>query len=84
MTYVPIKPVETRHLNPHQAQLRPPTAYETALGDAIERAFAAGHWALPALVQALNTAGSLTPNNQAWTLDNFPPVMAAFEAQYAV
>jgi hypothetical protein len=35
-------------------------------------------------VQALNTAGSLTPNNQAWTLDNFPPVMAAFEAQYAV
>jgi hypothetical protein len=60
-----------RYLDPHQARTRAPTSYEDLLGDAIERAFAAGHWELDALVAYLNKSGPLGPNGQVWTADSF-------------
>jgi hypothetical protein len=66
-----------RYLNPDQARQRPPTAYQDQLGDALERAFAAGHWELDALLAQLNHSGPLAPNGQAWTADNFQAEMAA-------
>jgi len=44
-----------------------PTAYESLLGDSIERAFAAGIHDLGGLVAYLNQAGPAGPNGQAWT-----------------
>ncbi|MEN9559512.1 MAG: hypothetical protein RLZZ502_723 [Pseudomonadota bacterium] len=55
------------YLNPHQARKRPPTSYEVLLGDAIERAFAAGHWQLPELVAYLNRSGPKAMNDGEWT-----------------
>jgi hypothetical protein len=66
-----------RYLNPHQARLRPPTAYEDQLGDAMERAFAAGHWELDALVAQLNQGGPAAPDGQPWTPESFQAEMAA-------
>lgn len=60
-----------RYLEPHQARLRPPTQYENLLGDAIERAFAQGITALPALVAYLNAFGPPAQHAEAWTEDNF-------------
>jgi hypothetical protein len=65
-----------RYLNPHQARQRPPTPYEDQLGDAIERAFAAGHWELDALLQALNLSGPRAPDGQPWTASSFQAEMA--------
>ncbi|ALK32399.1 hypothetical protein bpln_2g01150 [Burkholderia plantarii] len=65
-----------RYLEPHQARQRPPTQYENLLGDAIERAFAQGITALPALVAYLNDFGPRTQNAEAWTEDNFRTEMA--------
>jgi hypothetical protein len=56
-----------RYLDPHQARQRPATTYEDLLGDAIERAFAAGVHDLPGLVEHLNHNGLATPSGQAWT-----------------
>ena len=56
------------YLNPHQARRRQPTPYEDLLGDAIERAYAAGIHDLPALVAHLNRHGPGCPhNNGIWT-----------------
>jgi hypothetical protein len=65
-----------RYLNPHQARQRPPSAYEDQLGDALERAFAAGHWELDALLVQLNQSGLPTPHGQPWSADNFQAEMA--------
>ncbi len=65
-----------RYLNPHQARPRPPTAYEDQLGDALERAFAGGHWELDALIAQLNHSGPTAPGGQPWTADNFQAEMA--------
>jgi hypothetical protein len=65
-----------RYLNPHQARQRPATAYEDQLGDAMERAFAAGHWELDALVAQLNQSGPATPDGQPWTAASFQAQMA--------
>jgi hypothetical protein len=65
-----------RYLNPRQARQRPPTAYEDQLGDALERAFAAGHWELDAMLAQLNQSGLLTPSGQPWSADNFQAEMA--------
>ena len=71
MTTIPIHNLPQRYLQPHQAQQRPPTSFEDLLGDALERAFGAGHWELDALVAQLNKTGPLGPNGQAWTADTF-------------
>ena len=65
-----------RYLNPHQARRRPATPYEDQLGDAMERAFAAGHWELDALVVQLNQSGPLAPDGRPWTTDSFQAEMA--------
>jgi hypothetical protein len=65
-----------RYLNPYQARQRPPTAYENQLGDAMERAFAAGHWELDALVAQLNQSGCAAPDGKAWTNESFQAEMA--------
>jgi hypothetical protein len=62
---------EARYFEPHQARTRAPTTYEDLLGDAIERAFGAGHWELDALVAQLNKSGPLAPNSQPWTAESF-------------
>ena len=51
----------------HQHLDRAPTAYESLLGDSIERAFAQGLHDLESLVAYLNQAGPAAPNGQAWT-----------------
>jgi hypothetical protein len=65
-----------RYLNPHQARQRPATPYEDQLADAMERAFAAGHWELDALVAQLNQSGPLAPDGLAWTAERFQAEMA--------
>ena len=67
---------QDRYLDPHQARERPPTPYEDLLGDAIERAYAAGIHELPALVAQLNRSGPMGPNGQPWTETSFPAEMA--------
>ena len=67
---------EDRWLQPHQARDREPTAFESLLGDAIERAFAAGTHDLAGVVAALNRTGPNAPNGQAWTEAGFTALMA--------
>ena len=69
-----------RFLNPHQARQRTPTTYEDLLGDAIERAFAAGIQDLPGLVEALNASGLASPTGAPWTDANYREAMAALAA----
>ena len=65
-----------RYLQPRQAQKRPPTSYESLLGDAIERAFADGAHTLPELVAYLNRTGPLSENSAQWTEQSFQALMA--------
>ena len=65
-----------RYLNPHQARQRPTTPYEDLLGDAIERAFGAGHWELEALVGHLNKTGPLAMNSLPWTVESYQTEIA--------
>ena len=69
-----------RYLDPHQARQRAPTTYEDLLGDAIERAFAAGVHDLPALVQSLNDSGLSSPDGSPWTEASYRDAMAALAA----
>lgn len=71
---------DDRYLQPHQARQRPPTTYEDLLGDAIERAFAAGIHDLPGLVEQLNQSGLATPSGQPWTEAGYREAMAALGA----
>lgn len=69
-------PSTERYLDPHQARRRLPTSYEDLLGDAIERAFAAGAHELPDLVARLNGTGPASENGQPWTEASFTALMA--------
>jgi len=69
-------PVVASYLEPHQARTRKPTAYEDLLGDSIERAYAAGHHEIDALLGYLNQAGPLAPDSQPWTPERFTTEMA--------
>ena len=71
MNDIPIHALPERFLDQHQARTRPPTTFEDLLGDAIERAFSAGHWELDALVTQLNKTGPLGPNGNLWTASSF-------------
>lgn len=64
-----------RFLSMHQARTRAPTAYDDALGDALEAAFARGIHDVPGLAAALNQAAIATPSGERWTEQNFPTVM---------
>ena len=65
-----------RYLNPHQARQRAPTAFESLLGDALERAFGAGQQGLADVVAALNRSGPNAPDGQPWTEAGFTALMA--------
>ena len=73
MKMIPV--ITERYLDPHQARARAPTSFEDLLGDAIERAFGAGHWELEALVAYLNQCGPLGPNGQPWTPQSYQSVI---------
>jgi len=70
-----IQVIPERYLDPHQARPRNSTSYEDLLGDAIERAFGAGHWELEALLVHLNKSGPLGPNGQPWTAETYQSVI---------
>ena len=59
------------YLDPHQARDRVPDDYQNLLGDAIERAYAAGIHDLAGLVGRLNEACVPTPNGRTWTAELF-------------
>jgi Recombinase-like helix-turn-helix domain len=59
------------YLNPNQARDREPDDWQNLLGDAIERAFAAGIHDLPGLVASLNEAKLPAPNGQPWSTELF-------------
>ncbi|MDB5749644.1 MAG: hypothetical protein JWP65_65 [Ramlibacter sp.] len=67
---------DDRYLSPHQARPRPPTSFEDLLGDAIERAYAAGIHDLPGLVASLNRTGPSADNGQPWTEASYTELMA--------
>lgn len=67
-----------RYLQPRQAQKRQPTSYESLLGDAVERAFGAGIYELPGLVENLNGQGMTTPAGEPWTEANYRAAMQEF------
>jgi len=69
-----------RYLEPNQARQRATTTYEDLLGDAIERAFAAGVHDLPGLVEALNRNGLANPDGLPWTEANYREAMAVLGA----
>lgn len=64
----------------HQNRSAPPTAYESLLGDSIERAYAQGIHDLEGLVAYLNVAGPAGPNGQPWTPASYEQEMARLGA----
>ena len=62
---------EPPYVNPHQARDREPDDYQNLLGDAIERAYAAGIHDLPKLVASLNEAAVPAPNGRLWSVELF-------------
>ena len=60
----------------HQSRGTAPTAYENLLGDAIERAFAAGIHDLDALVRYLTESGQAAPDGKPWSAQSFQQEMA--------
>lgn len=49
--------------------------YEAALGDTLEDMFSKGIHELADIVATLNEKGLKTPDGEAWTEQNFPPIM---------
>jgi len=64
----------------NQARTAVPTAYESLLGDSIERAYANGIHDLDGLVGYLNQAGPSGPNGEPWTGERFQQEMARLGA----
>lgn len=64
----------------HQHRDGAPTAYDSLLGDALERAFAMGIHDLEGLVAYLNASGPTGPNGQAWTPALYQQEMARLGA----
>ena len=58
-----------------QTRAAPPTAYEDALGDALQRIFADGAEELADVVGRLNRTGPKPPGAEAWTEDLFAAEM---------
>jgi hypothetical protein len=54
-----------------QTRAAPPTAYENALGDALQAAFADGVSDLPGVVRRLNERGPKAPDGSTWTEVSF-------------
>ena len=52
------------------------TAYESLLGDSLERAYAQGIHDLQGVVARLNESGPSGPNGEPWTAESFQREMA--------
>jgi len=63
-----------------QTRAAPPTEFESALADALQRLFAREVCDLPSVVAGLNTSGLRTPEGGAWTEDGFRALMARLGA----
>ena len=63
------------YLSPHQSRTREPTEWEMNLAGALEAAFGQGHYALPALVGALNASRVRPREGGPWTEQNFTALM---------
>ena len=59
-----------------QNRAAPPTAYENALGDALEQVFEAGAVTVDQIVEGLNGNGFRMPDGGAWSVDRFEHEMA--------
>ncbi|MBV8667093.1 MAG: hypothetical protein JO269_11475 [Burkholderiaceae bacterium] len=68
------------YLNAHQSRKRAPTSFEDLLGDAIERAFAAGVEDVATLVAHLNATGPNSPEGT-WTVENYQALVARLAAE---
>ena len=64
----------------HQSRTADPTAWESLLGDSIERAYAQDIHELDALVAYLNQAGPPAPNGQPWTPETYQREIARLGA----
>lgn len=59
-----------------QTRASEPSAYENALGDALEEAFESGAGSLEDLVQKLNAQGFRNADGSTWTVEAFRAEMA--------
>ena len=64
----------------HQSRTAEPTAFESLLGDSIERAYARGIHDLEGLVAYLNDAGPSAPNGAPWTPEVYTREIARLAA----
>ncbi len=64
----------------HQSRTADPTAWESLLGDSIERAYAQDIHDLEGLVAYLNQAGPPAPNGQPWTGETYQREIARLGA----
>ena len=63
------------YLDPHQTRDRAPTDYENLLGDAIEKAFAAGVHDIEGICARLTADCVPSPGGKPWTPDLFKAEM---------
>ena len=68
------------YLNPRQAALREPTAWENELADVLETAFAAGIRDIEPLIAALNATRVRPREGGAWTAASFTATVAELGA----
>ena len=68
------------YLDPHQTRDRAPTDYENLLGDAIEKAFAAGVQDLEGICARLTVDCVPSPGGKPWTPDLFEAEMKRLSA----
>lgn len=64
----------------HQHRRGEPTAYENLLGDALERAFAAGIHDIEGIVRQLNESGPTGPDGSPWTVARLETELARLGA----
>jgi len=63
--------MQAQYLDPGQSRSRTPTDYENLLGDALEKAYAAGVHDLPGICERLNDEAVPSPNGALWTPELF-------------
>ncbi len=59
---------EGQYLEVHQTRVIEPSEYESLLGDALERAFAAGVTEIEGIVQELINYGVPAPDGKSWDI----------------
>jgi hypothetical protein len=71
----PRLPHNGMYMEQWQAGTGASSAYDSALGDALEDIFGNGIHELAGIVEALNAKGVKTPQGAVWTEENFPAMM---------